>query len=91
MACQQAQANQHDIEAVAYSSQANSFLLLDERDRPLTPLILWPDRRAAQAGTDADTLWSLPDLLARTGLGLSGPEFAVAKLRWFQENEPQIW
>ncbi|MBQ3820042.1 MAG: hypothetical protein II809_01095, partial [Bacteroidales bacterium] len=34
------------IDAVSYSSQANSFVLLDRTGDPLTPLILWSDHRA---------------------------------------------
>ena len=36
-----------ELAGVSYSSQANSFVLLDDAGGPLTPLILWPDRRAA--------------------------------------------
>ncbi|WP_432799548.1 FGGY-family carbohydrate kinase [Poriferisphaera sp. WC338] len=31
------------VQAVSYSSQANSFLLLDEKDRPLGPMLVWND------------------------------------------------
>ena len=37
-----------DVEAVTFATQTNSFVLLDADDRPLTPFILWPDRRAAE-------------------------------------------
>ena len=36
-----------EVEAVTFATQTNSFLLLDANTRPLTPIILWPDRRAA--------------------------------------------
>src|SRR3989339_1204741 len=41
-ACEKADAAPSQINAVGYSSQANSFILLDKHSRPLTPLILWP-------------------------------------------------
>ena len=44
------------IDAVSYSSQANSFVLLDGAGEPLTPLILWSDHRAKN---DCDKLRSL--------------------------------
>ena len=37
-----------DVEAVTFATQTNSFVLLDGNDRPLTPMILWPDLRAAE-------------------------------------------
>src|SRR5690348_11327910 len=35
------------VEAVSFATQANSFVLMDAKNTPLTPLILWPDERAA--------------------------------------------
>ena len=34
-----------EVAGLSYSSQANTFILLDRADRPLTPLILWTDTR----------------------------------------------
>src|SRR5262245_47467198 len=31
--------------AICFSTQANSFLLLDRNREPLSPIILWPDNR----------------------------------------------
>ena len=45
-AMQLANITHNEILSVSYSSQANSFILLDGFDKPLTPLILWPDKRA---------------------------------------------
>jgi sugar (pentulose or hexulose) kinase len=44
---EQAHADENDVEALVYTSQANTFLLQDKECRPMTPLILWPDRLAA--------------------------------------------
>ena len=44
-ACRQANANTADIKAVAYSSQVNSFVLLDKESKPLTPIVIWLDSR----------------------------------------------
>lgn len=37
-----------DVEAVTFATQTNSFVLLGEDGRPLTPVILWPDARGAE-------------------------------------------
>jgi xylulokinase len=81
------------VRAICYSSQANSFLLMDGAQTPLTPLILWPDRRAEGEPPEPrlEALWSRPDFLATTGLGLGGPEFCANKLAWFQRHYSGLW
>ena len=99
----QAKAGRADIKAIGYSSQANTFLLLDDNDAPLTPLILWTDTRAhdqtqsAEPGGDAwdeplRRLWQRPDFPDITGLGISfTPILAAVKLRWLQRHRPRVW
>ncbi|MFB3904767.1 MAG: L-fuculokinase [Acidobacteriota bacterium] len=81
------------VRAMCYSSQANSFLLMDAGGMPLTPLILWPDRRAAGLPPEPrlEAFWKRPDFLNTTGLGLGGPEFCVHKLAWFRRLHPGLW
>jgi xylulokinase len=90
-AIRNAKINPGEIRTLSYSSQANSFIFLDRYDRPLTPLILWPDQRAE--GIDM-----APDVIERsdypeiTGLGIKpGSQFAIAKINWFQKVQPEIW
>jgi xylulokinase len=92
-ALQESGAGVEVIRALSYSSQANSFILLDSSQNPLTPLILWPDRRAAELPADPrlESLWGRPDFLLRTGLGIHGHEFCVPKLDWFRRQRPEIW
>lgn len=67
------------VRGIAYSSQANSFLLLDPAGRPLTPLLLWPDTRAG-VHPELAALWSRPDFAGRTGIGVAmGPGTALNK------------
>ncbi|MCD4825431.1 MAG: hypothetical protein K8S55_12610 [Phycisphaerae bacterium] len=81
-----------DVAAMAYSSQANSFILLDEHDKPLTPLILWPDARAGQIDPAVRQLSERDDFLGVTGIGIGcDNQFAVAKLKWFQRQCPELW
>ncbi len=91
-ALRQAEAGCADICAVAYSSQANSFALFDERFEPLTPLILWPDTRAQPIDPAVEALWSRGDFLSVTGVGIPlCPELAVAKLCWLRQESPRLW
>ncbi len=78
-----AQADAHEIEvaAVGYSSQANSFLLMGAGDRPLTPLILWPDRRNPGIPAAIEALWNRDEFLPTTGIGIAlSDQMAVVKL-----------
>ncbi|MDR1096712.1 MAG: hypothetical protein LBL57_01120 [Tannerella sp.] len=77
----------NEINAMSYSSQANSFILLDRTDRPLTNLILWPDKRAKNTEIPV-----AGHFLQKTGIGIDPDgEFAIAKIRWFQKNRPGLW
>jgi xylulokinase len=90
-ALEQAQATPKDIQAVSYSSQANSFLLLDANDQPITPLVLWPDLRAKELEPKLSQFWARADFLSTTGKGVMGPESYAAKLLWFQKEAPDLW
>jgi len=90
-ACREAGAQPTDICAIAYSSQANSFLLLDKNNNPLTPLILWSDERVTEIDPVVQQLWLREDFLSTTGTGIHSTGFCVAKLRWFQQYQPEIW
>ena len=80
------------IDAVSYSSQANSFVLLDGTGEPLTPLILWSDHRAKNDCDRLRRLDAAPGFTHTTGLGIGlDQEFMLSKLAWFQKYETQIW
>ena len=72
-------------EATGISCFWHSLLLLDERDRPLTPVLLWQDRRSV---AQAEELRARLDPVAvhdRTGCFLH-PSFWPAKLAWLKEQ-----
>ena len=80
------------INALSYSSQANSFILLDEFDTPLTPLILWNDERVVNESVQLKELLSRQDFLYKTGLGISpGKHSLIAKIGWIQSQQPHLW
>ncbi|MBI5092523.1 MAG: hypothetical protein HZB26_08780 [Candidatus Hydrogenedentes bacterium] len=79
------------VAGLSYSSQANSFLLLEASGAPLTPLVLWPDRRASELVGANDDPWHHADFLHITGVGVGGAEFAAYKLAWFRREQPSLW
>jgi xylulokinase len=80
-----------DVEVVTFATQTNSFLWLDAADAPLTPIILWPDRRAADLEAEITQRSDLPGLRATTGIPAVGAQFMIAKLLWLRRQFPQTW
>lgn len=91
-ALEQAGASGSQVKAVAYSSQANSFVLLDRRGEALTPLILWPDRRAGKLPPELEAFALDPAFMSMTGIGVApSPQFCIPKLHWLRHHEPAAW
>ncbi len=80
-----------DVEAVTFATQTNSFVLLDGDDRPLTPIVLWPDRRAAELEPEVRCRCELPEFAATTGIPQVSHQFMLAKLLWLQQHCPDNW
>lgn len=80
-----------EIAGLSYSSQASTFLLLDDHDRPLTPLISWRDTRG-EGPEPALAAFSEGDRFQEK-IGFRGltSHSAVSKWRWFQRHEPALW
>ena len=87
----QAGVTSDSIKGVSYCSQANTFLLLDSHDKPLTPLIVWPDLRAAPLSESLAALTDTDDFLNASGQGLMGAQWMPAKLEWLRRQEPELW
>lgn len=90
-AVREAGATASQIVAISYGSQANTFLLLDQDDRPLTPLIFWHDQRAHPLEEELRVFGVTEERRRRTGLWQMVPESAPAKLLWLAQRSPEIW
>lgn len=91
-AIKEADISPKQIRALSYSSQANSFILLDEFDNPLTSLILWSDERVVGESVRLKEFLLGEDFLYKTGLGISpGRHSLIAKVNWFQSQQPHVW
>lgn len=80
-----------EVVAISFATQTNSFVLFDEHDRPLTPIILWPDGRATGMSDAIDDLAALPRFQEITGVPKLSHEFMAAKLAWLQTTDPGLW
>ena len=73
---------------IGLSGQMHGAVLLDERDEPLRPCILWNDGRAAAECAEIEA--SEPDSRAITG-NITMPGFTAPKLLWVRRHEPDIF
>jgi xylulokinase len=69
------------VRAVTYSTQANTFMLLDDRDQPLTPFVVWNDTRAAALDAELAEYARDASFTDSTGLPTLNCQFTIAKLK----------
>lgn len=77
------------VAGLGLSAAMHSLLALDSAGRPLTPVVLFADNRAAQQARWLATRPGAVALARRTGTPIH-PMSPLAKLRWFAERAPEI-
>ncbi len=80
-----------EVAGVAYSTQANTFLLLDNKCEPLTPFVVWTDHRAKDFPSEYQALAKQPEYLHRIGFCDIAPGMMVANIGWFKQHQPEVW
>lgn len=80
-----------DVSSISYASQTNTFLLLDEKRKPLTDFYVWSTVFDPAVDEKLSDLWNDSSYLAATGLGINGTGLTAAKLLWIQRHHPGIW
>ncbi|UTF58719.1 xylulokinase [Gilvimarinus sp. DA14] len=78
-----------EIRAIGISYQMHGLVLVDSQQQVLRPAIIWCDSRAVPYGQSA--LEALGDEYCYGHLLNSPGNFTAAKLRWVQENEPELF
>ena len=76
------------VQGVGLSGQMHGATLLDDRDRPLRPAILWNDGRCQKEATALQD--RCPDFVEKAG-NLVMPGFTAPKLEWVRRHEPDIF
>lgn len=80
----------YDIAAVGIDNQGETFLLWDaETGQPLTPAIVWQDKRGAEVCDALAPRVDLPALRHKTGLILDS-YFSAAKLKYVFDHDPAL-
>jgi xylulokinase len=78
-----------EVKAVGISYQMHGLVLTDKNDQVLRPSIIWCDGRAVEIGDAAFQRIGLEKSLSHL---LNSPgNFTASKLRWVQENEPDLY
>jgi xylulokinase len=81
-------AERQAVEAVGLSGQMHGATLLDARDRPLRPAILWNDGRSDAQCRELER--REPRSREITG-NLAMPGFTAPKLLWVRAHEPEVF
>ncbi|MBE3583389.1 MAG: hypothetical protein IMX01_04660 [Limnochordaceae bacterium] len=77
------------IAAVGVSALWHSLLAVDVEGRPLTPALLWGDRRSAPQAKSVQAEWGQDEYHRRTGAFIH-PSFPAVQLRWWQEQDAAL-
>ena len=80
-----------EIVSISGCSQGETFVLLDEKDRPLRPAIVWYDNRARQEVEELGKIIDNHEFYKRTGLGEMETTWSVFKILWVKKNEPEVF
>lgn len=77
------------VNAIGIAYQMHGLVCVDKDHKVLRPSIIWCDSRAVKTGDDAalalGDAYTLPHLLNSPG------NFTASKLRWVQQNEPELY
>lgn len=84
-----AQINVKEISAIGISYQMHGLVCIDKNKNVLRPAIIWCDSRATHIGDKA--FHELGEEKCLSHFLNSPGNFTASKLRWIQENEPEIY
>ncbi|MBC7919593.1 MAG: carbohydrate kinase, partial [Ferruginibacter sp.] len=86
---QQTGADLRQVKAIGISYQMHGLVLVDAQQRVLRPSIIWCDSRAVGIGEAAFQRLGAEKALSHL---LNSPgNFTASKLKWVQENEPDLY
>ena len=81
--------SESQIKGIGISYQMHGLVLVDDQGRPLRQSIIWCDSRAVEIGNKA--FGAIGEDKCNTQLLNSPANFTASKLKWVQENEPEIY
>lgn len=79
----------NNLVAISFSGQMHSLVIVDEKNEPIYPAILWNDVRTTNECKKIEKLFGSEIIKITKNKIVEG--FTLPKILWLQENEPQIW
>ena len=83
--------NPESILALSLSSQAETLICIDKKDRVLRNAIVWLDTRAEEESAKIAKNFSSKLLYKTTGLPEMSPIWPAPKILWLKKNEPDVF
>jgi len=80
-----------EIVSISGCSQGETFILLDEKDTPLRPAIVWYDNRARKEVEELGKIINNREFYHVTGLTEMETTWSIFKILWVRRNEPEIF
>ncbi len=87
----QAGVNGEDVRAVAFASQGETIIPVDEDGRPLCKAIVWLDNRSVKEAEQIDRFFDHGEVLKRTGQPEIVPIWPATRILWLRTHEPEIF
>jgi gluconokinase len=81
----------YSVAGIGISCHMHSLMLVDDKGRPLTPLMTWADNRASAQAEFIASHYDVGDLYNRTGCRVQHPLYPVSKILWYKINEPDLF
>ena len=79
------------IEAIAFSSQGETLILIDKNGNPLRKAIVWMDNRSISEAREIKEAFGQEIIYHITGQPEIVPMWPATKILWLKKNEPSIF
>ena len=80
----------HGPVVISFSSAMHSLMLIDNQNKPLTPLIIWADKRSEEIATKLRKEPIAKSIYTETGTPIYSMT-PLCKIMWFKENEAELF
>jgi len=80
-----------DILALAFSSQGETLVCVDDKGKPLRNAIIWMDNRSVSEAETMKEDWSGQAILEKTGQTEILPLWPATRIMWLRDHEPVIF
>ncbi|MEN6385199.1 MAG: FGGY family carbohydrate kinase [Phycisphaerales bacterium] len=83
--------NNHEVTALAISSQGESFVVIDNKGKPLRNTIVWLDSRSQKEAKVIEQKFGREKIYHTTGCPEVNATWASTKLLWLREHESDLF